>query len=98
MEASIGTYALFVIFFTIITDRSRYARYPYYSCYNNCNPSDDYWYLRHRDDSYSEFWSAALICFIIGAYQIAGSMITFAQLPLPKQISLKPFEEEKKDN
>ena len=79
---SIISYSLFVIFFFIIEDKSRYAREPYYkTCKYKCNDNSDnmIWYYEHKDDSYIIFLSSSLACFILGIYQIAGSVIEYNQ-------------------
>ena len=69
---------LFIIFFAIITDRSKYVRSPYFTCSNFCE-GDNYWCEKHIDDSYIEFWSGAMICFLLGAYQLGSSVVVYLQ-------------------
>eukprot|EP00826_Nyctotherus_ovalis_P064869 TRINITY_DN9525_c0_g3_i3.p1 TRINITY_DN9525_c0_g3~~TRINITY_DN9525_c0_g3_i3.p1 ORF type:complete len:163 (-),score=32.31 TRINITY_DN9525_c0_g3_i3:63-551(-) len=78
IAASVFSYIMFVIFFAITTDRSRYVRNPYYDCWTLCNASDN-WYIKHRNDSYICFWSSSLVCFIIGAYQVGASIVVYNQ-------------------
>ena len=75
-------YGLFVIFFAIIAERSRYARSPYYNCGAKCSSGyvNDYWYEKHGEDSYTQFWAAGLACFIVGAYQVGSSMVMHGKL------------------
>ena len=40
----------------------------------------DKWFAKHGDDSYIEFWSAGLICFILGMYQLGASIVVYNQL------------------
>ena len=56
-----------------------------YWCYTKVEyQSDEYqqlskeeWTRRHIMDSWDQFWSASLICFILGAYAIAGSVYAY---------------------
>ena len=64
--------------FAIICDRSRYAQLPYYNCAAKCDKNDS-WFEIHEMDSYTEFWGSSLVCFILGIYQIVGSVVTYNQ-------------------
>jgi hypothetical protein len=58
-----------------------------------CKTSDSF-YEKHMDDSFEFFWGAALACFILGAYQLAG-MAYEIYVESSGQIPAKP--EEKKE-
>ena len=80
-----------MVIFTIIVDRSDDVRSATDICDWHCVNTDS-WFTIHRGDSYEEFWGASLVCFILGAYQIVGSMITYneiskAQLASPVKVS-----------
>eukprot|EP00826_Nyctotherus_ovalis_P047170 TRINITY_DN538_c0_g1_i9.p1 TRINITY_DN538_c0_g1~~TRINITY_DN538_c0_g1_i9.p1 ORF type:complete len:220 (+),score=16.93 TRINITY_DN538_c0_g1_i9:72-731(+) len=77
---SVFSYVLFVIFFAITCERSRYSREPYFWCEENCRREGDAaykWFRIHGNESYVMFWSAGLVCFIIGMYQLASSIVLY---------------------
>ncbi len=74
----IATYTLFVVVFAVIADRVKYALPGI--CADRCYQTDDWW-TTHQEDSTNEFWGCALTCFILGMYQIAGSVYHYATLP-----------------
>ena len=82
---SAGTYLLFVIFFAIIADRNRYVG----DCSSKCSNTGD-WFKIHRQDSYVEFWAAAVTCFLLGGYQLAASVVLYNQLWMEEEVQPKP--------
>ena len=42
------------------------------------------WVFRHAEDSYIMFWSAGLICFILGIYQLGASIVVYNQFIIEK--------------
>jgi len=70
---------VFVIAFAITCERSRYAREPYYNCSEQCKPNDVEWFKIHGQDSFVMFWSAGIVCFILGLYQIGTAVAVYNQ-------------------
>ena len=65
--------------FAILVNKSKYADTSY--CFTRCNPtSENNWAKIHLEESYEQFWGASLVCFILGAYQLAVAAYTYGTL------------------
>lgn len=67
------TYIIFVVVFPIILERINFVT-PYcnnlWATYCNTNPD---WIIKRSLDSFQWFWGAALVGFLIGAFQLAAA-------------------------
>lgn len=64
-----------------------------------CNTTS-MWYTKHRYDSYDFFWAGALICFLLGAYQIScAAALVYCDEFFPEVVKKEPekLEPEKKN-
>ena len=61
-----------MILFGLLIDKMTFVK----DCEGHCTTSND-WYIKHKDDSYQEFWGASLACFLLGAYTIIGSVYVY---------------------
>ena len=72
--AGVFTYLIFVVVFPIIVERINFVQ-PYCTgLWPTWCRTDSDWSIRHSLDSYEEFWGAALVGFILGAFQIAAAI------------------------
>ena len=78
---SVLTFLVFVVIFSIIVNQCLYINTQTLAvtdCSNRCSDENN-WFDIHREDSYIEFWGSSLTCFILGVYQLAASVIIYAQ-------------------
>ena len=68
------TYIMFVVIFPIIVERISFVQSTYcQSLWNASCKIDSDWTVKHSLESYQHFWGAALVGFLLGAYQIASA-------------------------
>ena len=81
------TYLLFVVMFPIILQRIMFVLKEGSGQWsvNKCKTKDD-WPEKHGEDSFNQFWGAALVGFILGAYQIAGAIYVYNTMAVEGEI------------
>ena len=62
-------------------------------CLHSCHYENRLdWTRKHMMDSWEEFWGASLVCFILGAYAIAGSIYVYNNEPSNLPEDEKPIQ------
>ncbi len=77
------TFVIFVVVFPIIIERIEFAR-PYCQTlwFQICR-TDAEWTIKHSLESYQHFWGAALVGFLLGAYQLAAAAYLIHEVERP---------------
>jgi len=87
--AGILTYIIFVVIFPILIERITWANQHCNDLWNSTCKNDVDWLERNRFGSYEMFWGAALVGFLLGAYQIASAAYVYGHLipEVPKPVA-----------
>lgn len=72
-----------MIIFAIIADRLRFVTKA--ECTMHCKNDDYNWFDEHYNDSKAQFWGCSLVCFILGAYTIIGSVYLYNTVEVAEQ-------------